>query len=55
LDILCLEEKIVQQEAVYVLEATYEADFLWLFLRVSARTRTARVAGRSLKLKYATG
>ena len=28
LDILCLEDKIVQQEAVYVLEATYEADFL---------------------------
>ena len=28
LDILCLEDKIVQQAAVYVLEAIYEADFL---------------------------
>jgi RNA-directed DNA polymerase len=28
LDILCLEDKIVQQAVVYVLEAIYEADFL---------------------------
>jgi RNA-directed DNA polymerase len=28
LDILCLEDKIVQQAAVFVLEAIYEADFL---------------------------
>jgi RNA-directed DNA polymerase len=28
LDVLCLEDKIVQQAVVYVLEAIYEADFL---------------------------
>ena len=28
LDILCLEDKIVQQAVVFVLEAIYEADFL---------------------------
>ena len=46
LDILCLEDKIVQQAVVFVSGGHLRGGFSWLFLWVPAGTRSARCAGR---------